>query len=47
MRSQAIGQGTTDEARLFVDVAEEVRRPLHQFAAGFLKEPGPELLVGA
>ena len=44
MRSQAIGHGTTDEARLFVDVAEDIRRLLHQFAAGFLKEPAPDLL---
>lgn len=44
MRSQAIGAGTTDEARLFVDSAEEVRRLLHQFAAGFLKPAAPELL---
>ncbi len=45
MRSQAIGHGTPEEARLFVDAAEEVRRLLHQFAAGFLKEPSPELLA--
>lgn len=44
MRSQAIGYGTPEEARLFVDAAEEIRRLLHQFAAGFLKEPAPELL---
>ncbi|MCM5678741.1 Hpt domain-containing protein [Schlegelella sp. S2-27] len=44
MRSQAIGSGSAEEARLFVDVAEEIRRLLHQFAAGFLKEPAPELL---
>jgi chemosensory pili system protein ChpA (sensor histidine kinase/response regulator) len=44
MRSQAIGVGTTDEGRLFVDSAEEVRRLLHQFAAGFLKPAAPELL---
>jgi chemosensory pili system protein ChpA (sensor histidine kinase/response regulator) len=44
-RSRAIGAGTADEARLFVDAAEEVRRLLHQFAAGFLKEPAPELLA--
>jgi chemosensory pili system protein ChpA (sensor histidine kinase/response regulator) len=44
MRSQAIGHGTPEEARLFVDAAEEVRRLLHQFAAGFLKEPAPSLL---
>lgn len=43
-RSNAIGQGTTDEARLFLDAAEEIRRLLHQFAAGFLKPVSPELL---
>ncbi|WP_298832251.1 Hpt domain-containing protein [uncultured Piscinibacter sp.] len=45
MRSQAIGYGTQEEARLFVDTAEEIRRLLHQFAAGFLKEPAQELLA--
>ncbi len=45
MRSQAIGYGTPEEARLFVDAAEEIRRLLHQFAAGFLKEPAPDLLA--
>ena len=44
-RSLAIGHGTPDEARLFVDTAEEIRRLLHQFAAGFLKEPAPELIA--
>jgi chemosensory pili system protein ChpA (sensor histidine kinase/response regulator) len=44
-RSLAIGRGTPEEARLFVDAAEEIRRLLHQFAAGFLKEPAPELLA--
>ena len=44
-RSQVIGHGTDEEARLFVNAAEEIRRLLHQFAAGFLKEPEPELLV--
>ena len=44
MRSHAIGSGTPDEARLFVDSAEEIRRLLHQFAAGFLKAVSPELL---
>ncbi len=44
-RSQAIGYGTPEEARLFVDTAEEIRRLLHQFAAGFLKEPHAELLA--
>ncbi|MDQ6627138.1 MAG: Hpt domain-containing protein, partial [Pseudomonadota bacterium] len=43
-RSQVIGHGTDEEARLFVNSAEEIRRLLHQFAAGFLKEPAAELL---
>jgi chemosensory pili system protein ChpA (sensor histidine kinase/response regulator) len=43
-RSQVIGHGTDEEARLFVDATEEVRRLLHQFAAGFLREPPAELL---
>ena len=43
-RSQVIGHGTDEEARLFVNAAEEIRRLLHQFAAGFLQEPSPELL---
>ncbi|MET0211213.1 MAG: Hpt domain-containing protein, partial [Burkholderiaceae bacterium] len=43
-RSLTIGHGTPDEAQLFIDAAEEIRRLLHQFAAGFLKEPSPELL---
>jgi len=44
-RSLAIGHGTADEARLFVDSAEEIRHLLHQFAAGFLREPSPELIA--
>ncbi len=44
MRTEAIGRGTPEEATLFVDTAEEIRRLLHQFAAGFLKEPKAELL---
>ena len=31
-------------AGLFVDTAEDIRRLLHQFAAGFLKRPDPGLL---
>ncbi len=42
-RSNAIGHGTEDEARLFVDTAEDVRRLLHQFAAGFLRAPAAGL----
>ncbi len=44
-RTQVIGHGTDEEARLFVHAAEEIRRLLHQFAAGFLQQPAPELLV--
>ncbi|HTJ05311.1 MAG TPA: Hpt domain-containing protein [Caldimonas sp.] len=44
-RTQVIGHGTDDEARLFVNAAEEIRRLLHQFAAGFLQQPADELLV--
>jgi chemosensory pili system protein ChpA (sensor histidine kinase/response regulator) len=45
MRTEAIGSGNAEEARLFVDAAEEVRRLLHQFAAGFLRTPSPELIA--
>ena len=37
--------GLPAHARLFVDAAEDIRRLLHQFAAGFLKQPDPELLA--
>ncbi len=43
-RSHSVGFGNADEARLYVDVAEDIRRLLHQFAAGFLKTPQPGLL---
>jgi len=33
-----------DEAELYVRAAEDMRRLLHQFAAGFLKEPAPDLI---
>jgi len=36
---------TPDIAALFVDAAEDIRRLLHQFAAGFLKDPSAELLA--
>lgn len=42
--TQAIACGTPDHARTFTEAAEEVRRLLHQFAAGFLKEPDARLL---
>ncbi len=43
-RSTAIGSGTPEEATLFGEVSDEVRRLLHQFAAGILKAPAPRLL---
>jgi len=45
MRSQAIGAGDLAEAALFNDSADEIRRLLHQFAAGFLKSAPPELMA--
>ncbi len=44
LRSHARGHGDADEAQLYVEVAEDIRRLLHQFAAGFLKTPRPGLL---
>jgi chemosensory pili system protein ChpA (sensor histidine kinase/response regulator) len=44
MRSQQAGHGRPGEAELFVDAAEEIRRLLHQFAAGFLRSVQPELM---
>ncbi len=38
------GHGDAAEAQLFVDAAEEIRKLLHQFAAGFLRDPHPALL---
>jgi chemosensory pili system protein ChpA (sensor histidine kinase/response regulator) len=43
-RSQARERGEAEEATLYLDVAEEIRRLLHQFAAGFLKPIGAEIL---
>ncbi|AWI54214.1 hybrid sensor histidine kinase/response regulator [Aquabacterium olei] len=45
MRSQALGPGDADAAALFNEAADEIRRLLHQFAAGFLKSPDPDLLA--
>ena len=44
MRSIANGQATTGEPQLFNDAAEEIRRLLHQFAAGFLNRVSPPLM---
>ncbi len=35
---------TEAQARLFVEASEDIRRLLHQFAAGFLKDPNVELM---
>ena len=37
--------GTEEQAAAFMAAAEDIRRLLHQFAAGFLKEPSPEVLA--
>jgi len=44
LRSDARGSGDADEAQLYVEVADDIRRLLHQFAAGFLKKPLSGLL---
>jgi len=38
-------QVSAEEAALYGDVAEEIRRVLHQFAAGFLQPPQPALVA--
>jgi len=37
--TQALAYGTEQHGKAFTEAAEEIRRLLHQFAAGFLKEP--------
>ncbi len=44
-RSVSRGSGQPEEAQLFADVGDEIRRLLHQFAAGFLKTVATELLA--
>ena len=41
---QLHGQGTASHALVFNNAAEDIRRLLHQFAAGFLKEPDGSVL---
>ena len=43
--TQTLARGTPQHARTFTEAAEEVRRLLHQFAAGFLKEADARLLA--
>ena len=38
------GPGSSRHSQLFIDAAEDIRRLLHQFAAGFLKQPDPKIL---
>lgn len=42
---QVQGAGGPDQGKTFNDAAEDVRRLLHQFAAGFLKDPSEEVLL--
>ena len=44
-RSQARGHGQGSEARIFTQAADEIRRLLHLFAAGFLNSPDAELMA--
>ncbi|TFZ03654.1 hybrid sensor histidine kinase/response regulator [Ramlibacter humi] len=37
--AQTLAWGTPQHGKAFVEAAEEIRRLLHQFAAGFLKDP--------
>jgi chemosensory pili system protein ChpA (sensor histidine kinase/response regulator) len=41
--AQTLAYGTPRHAEAFGRAADEIRRLLHQFAAGFLKEPDPEV----
>ncbi len=42
-RTQAQAGGTPRHARVYAEVSDEIRRLLHQFAAGFLPEARPEV----
>jgi chemosensory pili system protein ChpA (sensor histidine kinase/response regulator) len=39
LQTQRLAYGTPRHGKVFADAAEEIRRLLHQFAAGFLKDP--------
>jgi chemosensory pili system protein ChpA (sensor histidine kinase/response regulator) len=45
VRSRVIGHASDGEPVLFTDAAEEIRRLLHQFAAGFLKPVNEALML--
>jgi len=42
--TQALAYGTPQHGKAFTEAAEEIRRLLHQFAAGFLKDPETEVI---
>ena len=44
-RSHAAGHGRSGESELFNEAADDIRRLLHQFAAGFLRPVAPELMA--
>jgi chemosensory pili system protein ChpA (sensor histidine kinase/response regulator) len=44
MRSRSQGPGRPEEPALFIDAADEIRRLLHQFAAGFLRTVDEDLM---
>ena len=43
--AQKLAWGTPQHARAFTNAAEEIHRLLHQFAAGFLKEPDTSVIT--
>ena len=43
LRTQSLAWGTQAHAQAYTDAAEEIRRLLHQFAAGFLPDSQPQL----
>jgi chemosensory pili system protein ChpA (sensor histidine kinase/response regulator) len=44
MQTQRLAYGTARHGKAFTEAAEEIRRLLHQFAAGFLKDPDPSVI---
>ncbi len=44
LQAQPQARGLPVQAQAFTAAAEDIRRLLHQFAAGFLKEPDPQVL---
>ena len=44
-KMQSLAYGTSQHGQAFIAAAEEIRRLLHQFAAGFLKEADPRVVA--